>query len=141
VTGNRQRIAPGIRGFALALALAGAGAALVVLLGGPEVQVGILRGLGDLGADPVDGVLAALTLVAQVLVAYLLLTVLLATAGRIPGFIGRVFRVLFRMVAVPVVRRAVEGALGGALVVGMALGPAPAWFSGSMQHLSDQGLR
>ncbi len=111
------------RGMALIAALVLVGVALQALTGGPAVQVATLRGSTGIGADPVDAVIAALALGSQVLVGYLLVMVALATVGTLPGLVGRAAGALLRQVSPVSLRRALEGLVGGALMVGVAFGP------------------
>jgi hypothetical protein len=115
-----------LRGGALLAGLLGTGAGLVWLVGAPATLVGTLAGAGDLGADPVEVVLAAMTLLAEGLTAYLLVVVTLAVAGQLPGLFGQLAEAALRTIGLPAVRRAVEAALGGVLAIGLLAGPVAA---------------
>ena len=89
---------------AVAVGLALSEGVLFGQLGPPAPQLRMLRHLGDAWADPVAGVLAVLTLLAELLVAYLLVVVVLRWLSVVPGRIGRLAtRVAF--MATPVVAR------------------------------------
>jgi hypothetical protein len=126
MTAAQLRARRALRGSALLAGLLGIGAALVWLVGAPATLVGTLAKAGDLGADPVEVVLAALTLVAEGLTAYLLVVVALAVAGQLPGLLGQLAEAALRTVGLPAVRRAVEAALGGVLAIGLLAGPVAA---------------
>ena len=123
MTAAQLRTRRALRGGALLAGLLGTGAALIGLVGAPASLVATLAGAGDLGADPVEVVLAALSLLAEGLTAYLLVIVALAVAAQLPGLLGQVAGAGVRMIGLPVVRRAVEAALGGVLAVGLLAGP------------------
>jgi hypothetical protein len=112
-----------LRGLLLLGLLIGLGAGLLALVGTPPALVGTLAGAGDLDADPVGVVLAALGLLAELLAAYLVVVVFLATAGQLPGLVGRLAGRALRRVGAPMIRRSLEVALGGVLAVGLVTGP------------------
>ena len=102
-------------------------ALLVLLLSAPAPSdaVAQLRGAAT-APDPLGPVVAAVALGAWVLVGWLLLTAGLLLAARTPGTAGRLATLLVRRVAPCAVRRALELALGVAVTVGTAAGPAAA---------------
>jgi hypothetical protein len=123
MTGGQARARRALRGLLLLGGLLALGLALLALVGTPAALLDTVAGAGDLGADPVEVVLAALGLLAELLTAYLVVVVGLATAGQLPGLLGQLADRAFRLVGVPVVRRSLEAALGGVLAVGLLAGP------------------
>ncbi len=100
-------------------------AALLLLAAAPSPQTA-LRQLHDAGpADPTAPVVAASTLAAWGLAAWLTATVLLTVAGSLPGLVGTTCAAVSRRIAPTAVRRTVEVALGLTVAVGV-LGAAPA---------------
>lgn len=99
-------------------------AALLLLAAAPSPQ-SALRQLHDAGPDPTAPVVAASTLAAWGLAAWLTATVLLILAASLPGLAGTACAALSRRIAPTAVRRAVEVTLGLTVAVS-ALGIAPA---------------
>jgi hypothetical protein len=115
------------RRFMMALALLVAMVVLEVLLlgiaGAPSGHLRVLAGLTNPLAEPLDGVLAALALTAQVLAAYLAMALTLRTLTQLPGLVGRVADSAERALTLPAVRRVLDVLLGGALIAQLALTP------------------
>jgi hypothetical protein len=112
------------------LPLVGAGVALlelalVGLAGAPARQLEVLRGLGEVGADPLASLLALLALAAEGLAAYLLLVVVLRAVALLPGAAGRLAGGATLLVAPATVRRALDVLVGGALLAQSTLAPLP----------------
>jgi resuscitation-promoting factor RpfA len=105
---------------------AGLAWAINLAVGDVPSQLAAIRDADDLVTDPVDVVLAMLAIVAEALSAYLFLLALLAAAAALPGALGRQGANALRRIALPVLRRSLEAALGGVLLVHLALGPAGA---------------
>jgi resuscitation-promoting factor RpfA len=122
MTGGQARVRRAMRGLLLLGGLLALGLALLALVGTPPALLDTVASAGDLGADPVEVVLAALGLLAELLTAYLVVVVGLATAGQL-GLLGQRADRAFRLVGVPIVRRSLEAALGGVLAVGLLAGP------------------
>jgi hypothetical protein len=80
--------------------------ALVSLAGAPARQLEVLRGLGEVDADPLTSLLALLALAAEGLAAYLLLVVVLRAVALLPGGAGRLAGGATLLVAPATVRRA-----------------------------------
>jgi hypothetical protein len=99
--------------------------ALVGLAGAPARQLEVLRGLGEVGADPLASLLALLALAAEGLAAYLLLVVALRAVALLPGAVGRLAGGATLLVAPATVRRALDALVGGALLAQSALAPLP----------------
>jgi hypothetical protein len=99
--------------------------ALVGLAGAPARQLEVLRGLGEVGADPLASLLALLALAAEGLAAYLLLVVALRAVALLPGAAGRLAGGATLLVAPATVRRALDVLVGGALLAQSTLAPLP----------------
>jgi LysM domain len=99
--------------------------ALVGLAGAPARQLEVLRGLGEVGADPLASLLALLALAAEGLAAYLLLVVVLRAVALLPGAAGRLAGGATLLVAPATVRRALDVLVGGALLAQSTLAPLP----------------
>ena len=105
---------------------AGAVAAAVLLaLAAPDPATALRRLQTGTAADPTAPLVAVLALVAQLLVVWLAVVVLLTLAAHLPGLPGRACARVARRVAPAAVRRAVEVALGVAVTVGV-MGAVPA---------------
>jgi hypothetical protein len=112
------------------LPAAAAGLVLVerVLVDAVGSPVALLRDLGDLGrspADPVASVLAVVALMAEALIAYVLVVVLLHSLCLLPGFIGRLAGRLMSLVTPAVVQRLLDLLVGGALLAQATLATGP----------------
>jgi hypothetical protein len=99
--------------------------ALVGLAGAPARQLEVLRGLGEVGADPLASMLALLALATEGLAAYLLLVVILRAVALLPGAAGRLAGGATLLVAPATVRRALDVLVGGALLAQSTLAPLP----------------
>jgi hypothetical protein len=94
-------------------------------LGSP---VTLLRVLGDLGrpwADPVASVLALIAFMAETLVAYGLVVLVLHSLCMLPGFLGRLGGRLMSLVTPVVVRRLLDLLVGGALLAQLTVAATP----------------
>jgi hypothetical protein len=112
------------------LPLATAGPVLVerVLMDEVGSPVALLRALGDLGrswADPVASVLALIALLAETVVTYGLVVLLLHSLCMLPGFVGRVAGRLVSLVTPTVVQRLLDLLVGGALLAQATLAATP----------------
>ena len=101
-------------------------AALLLLLAAPTPAEAVraLRSTGT-ATDPIEPLVALLSLVAWALAAWLALTVLVTAGAHLPGLAGRVLGALSDLLAPAAVRRTVEVALGLTVAVGV-LGASPA---------------
>ena len=111
---------PGRRRWAWPVATA-TGLVLVglVLLGEVGSPVGLLRALGDLGdpwADPVAAMISLLALLAETLVAYILVVLALRSLCLLPGSFGWVAGRITPLVTPVVVRRLLDLLVGGTLL-------------------------
>jgi hypothetical protein len=103
------------------LPLAAAGLLLVeqVLMDEVGSAVALLRALGDLArswVDPVASALALVALLAETVVAYGLVVLLLHLLCVLPGFVGRVVGRLMSLVTGAVVQHLLDLLVGGALL-------------------------
>jgi hypothetical protein len=89
---------------------------LVGLAGTPAAQFGALRQAGLIAGDPVAPTLAILALVAEALVGYLLVVLVLESLGLLPGSVGRFTRRTVELVSPGVVRKLLDLLVGGALL-------------------------
>jgi hypothetical protein len=90
-----------------------------VLVGEVGSPVRLLRALGDLGgpwADPVAAMISLLALLAETLVAYILVALALRALCLLPGSVGRVAWRVTLLVTPVVVRRLLDLLVGGALL-------------------------
>jgi resuscitation-promoting factor RpfA len=115
-----------LRGLGLTVLPAAVVLALFQLLGSPAAQLAVLRSANEPTADPITVLLAAMTLGAELVGFYLVAVVALRLAAWLPGAPGRLAGRWSRMLTVPIVRRALDAALGGILLTQVALGPAAA---------------
>ena len=106
-----------LRGLLLALLLGGLEAALVRVVGGPHQLLIILGGAAGPDADPVAVVLALLGLLAELLGGYLLVGLTLRLLASLPGVAGRAAGRASRLLTVPAVRRTLDAAIAGVLLV------------------------
>jgi resuscitation-promoting factor RpfA len=114
------------RGVHLLGGLACLEVALVRVAGPVAAQVRALGGLGDRVVEPVAGLLVVLALAAELLAGYLLLVVAVRLAAWLPGVPGALAARGARLVAPPLLRRALDGLLGGVLLAQAVLAPAAA---------------
>jgi hypothetical protein len=99
--------------------------ALVAAVGTPVAQAQALRSLGSGPVDPVAPLLAALALLAQVLVGYVLAMLVLRSLCALPGSVGRLAR-RAALVASPVMaRRLLDLLVGGTLLAQATLATMP----------------
>jgi resuscitation-promoting factor RpfA len=115
--------------------------AAVLLAGLVALEAGILRLVGpvsdqvrtlgrvvaDPAVEPVSGFLDLLAVVTELVAAYLAVVLVLRMLARLPGALGRLACGGLRRLALPVVRRALDGLVGGALLAQVTLSPAQAW--------------
>ena len=100
-------------------------AAVLLALAAPDPVTALHRLQTGTAADPTAPLVAVLALVAQLLVVWLAVVVLLTLAAHLPGLPGRACALVARRVAPAAVRRAVEVSLGVAVTVGV-MGAVPA---------------
>jgi resuscitation-promoting factor RpfA len=101
---------------------------LVGEVGSPTGLVRTLLGLADPWADPIISMLALMTLIAEVVVGYLLLLLALRSLGTLPGLTGRLARRSTFAVTPALIQRLVDLLVGGALLVQVSVavpGPSP----------------
>jgi nucleoid-associated protein YgaU len=115
-------------------------AILVAQSGPPATPLETLRHLGDAWADPVAGVLAAMTLLAELLVAYLLVVVALRWLSVVPGSIGRLASRVVLLATPLVVRRTLDLLVGGTLLAQATVAIAPATAVGPRGDLASPAL-
>jgi hypothetical protein len=115
-----------LRGLGLTVLPAAVVLALFQLQGSPAAQLAVLRSANELTADPITVLLAAMTLGAEFVGFYLVAVVALRLAAWLPGAPGRLAGRWSRMLTVPIIRRALDAALGGILLTQVALGPTAA---------------
>jgi hypothetical protein len=99
--------------------------ALLDRMGSP---VTLLRALGDLGqtwTDPVAAVLAVMALMAETLVGYVLVVLVLGSMGTLPGSMGRLTARLTSLITPVAVRRLLDLLVGSALLAQTALAVPP----------------
>jgi LysM domain len=94
---------------------------LVGEVGSPTMLIETLRDLGEPWADPVASVIALMGLVAEALVGYLLLLLVLRSLGALPGTMGLLARRVTVAMTPVVVRRLVEALVGSTLLVQVTL--------------------
>jgi hypothetical protein len=90
--------------------------ALVGEVGSPTALLRALPGLGDAWADPVVPVLALMALVAETLIGYVLVALVLRWSCGLPGALGRVAGRTELLVTTATTRRALDLLVGGALL-------------------------
>jgi LysM domain len=101
---------------------------LVGQVGSPTGLVRTLLGLGDPSADPVISMLGLMTLIAEVMVGYLLLVLALRSLATLPGSLGYLARRSTFAVTPAAIRRLADLLVGGALLVQVSVvapGPSP----------------
>jgi LysM domain len=99
--------------------------ALLDRMGSP---VTLLRALGDLGqawTDPVAAVLAVMALMAETLVGYVLVVLVLGSMGTLPGSMGRLTARLTSLITPVAVLRLLDLLVGSALLAQTALAVPP----------------
>jgi nucleoid-associated protein YgaU len=113
-----------LRGLLLASVVVLLEIALMRYAGSPTELLATLGHATAPSADPVAVILAAMAAAAELVGGYLLVTVLLRMAAALPGLAGALARQASDLVTLPLVRRALDGAIGGALLLQVAVGPA-----------------
>jgi len=109
-------------------------------VGTPATQLRVLRQLGDAWADPVASVLALLALLAETLVAYLLVVLLLRSLSVLPGTLGRLASRVALLVTPGLVRRALDLLVGGTLLAQTTLAVVPVTRPGNQSQLSHTAM-
>jgi hypothetical protein len=99
--------------------------ALTDVMGSPVALLRALGGLRHYWADPVASVLALMALLAQALVAYGLVVLLLQSVSGLPGSVGRLAGRVMSLVTPVAVRRLLDVLVGGALLAQVALATTP----------------
>jgi LysM domain len=99
--------------------------ALADVMGSPVALLRALGGLRHSWADPVAALLALMALLAQALVAYGLVVLLLQSLCGLPGSMGRLAGRLMSLVTPATVRRLLDVLVGGALLAQVALATTP----------------
>jgi resuscitation-promoting factor RpfA len=99
--------------------------ALVGEVGSPTALLRALPGLGDAWADPVVPVLALMALVAETLIGYVLVALVLRWSCGLPGALGRVAGRTELLLTTAMTRRALDLLVGGALLAQATLAAAP----------------
>jgi hypothetical protein len=94
-------------------------------LGSPVTLLGVLGDLGRPWADPVVSALALIAFMAETLVAYGLVVLLLHSLCMLPGFLGRLGGRLMSLVTPVVVRRLLDLLVGGALLAQLTVATTP----------------
>lgn len=97
--------------------------ALMRYAGSPGQHLATLQKASAPSADPVAVILAAMAAAAELIALYLLVTVVLRLAAELPGLAGVLARQASDLVTLPLVRRALDGAIGGALLLQVAVAP------------------
>src|SRR6266498_2553219 len=124
-----------LRGLCLAVVLGALEASLIRLIGSPDHLLAVLRQAPTPGAEPVTTVLAFLTAAVELLALYLLVSLGLHLVATLPGVAGRLAGRASSALTLPLLRRALDTAIGGVLIVQAAMGPAvsaPAAFAAPM---------
>ena len=112
---------------------------LVAVVGTPIEQVRELRQLGRVPADPVAPVIALLAFVAEALVGYLLLLLVLWSLSLLPGFLGRLTGRAMLLASPTMLHRLLDLLVGGALLAQATLAAPPISGDGgslALQHMS-----
>jgi LysM domain len=99
--------------------------ALVAAVGTPVAQVRALRSLGHGPVDPVTPLLAALALVTEALVGYVLVLLVLRSLCALPGPVGRLAGRAALVTSPVVVRRLLDLLVGGTLLVQATVATMP----------------
>jgi hypothetical protein len=90
--------------------------ALVAAVGTPVAQLQALRSLGDGPVDPVAPLLAALALLAEALIGYVLAMLVLRSLSALPGSVGRLAGRAALAVTPVMARRLLDLLVGGTLL-------------------------
>ena len=98
---------------------------LVAAMGTPTVQLRAVRDLGLSPTDPVTPLLMVLAMLAEVLIGYVLVALVLRTLSLVPGSLGRLAGRVAFLVSPGVVRRALDLLVGGALLAQTTLTALP----------------
>jgi hypothetical protein len=104
--------------------------ALVAGVGTPVAQLRALRSLGDGPVDPVAPLLAALALLAEALIGYVLAMLVLRSLCALPGSVGRLASGAALLASPVVVRRLLDVLVGGTLLAQATLATMPELPSG-----------
>ncbi len=123
-----------MRGVALLVALACLEVGVPRLVGPVAEQVRVVGRLGDPTLEPAGAFLVLLAAATELVAAYLAVVVCLRMLAWLPGTLGRLAAGGIRMLTVPAVRQAVDGLLGGVLVVQLGLSPV-------VVHADPEGTR
>jgi hypothetical protein len=113
-----------LRAAGLLAGLVALEAGILRLVGPAPDQVRALGRVGDPAVEPVSGFLDLLALVTELVAAYLAVVVVLRMLARLPGALGRLASGGLRRLTLPVVRRVLDGLVGGALLAQVTLSPA-----------------
>jgi resuscitation-promoting factor RpfA len=119
--GSRWALAPAVGAGLVTLQ-----SRIVAELGAPTVQLRALSHLGEAWADPLASMLALMAMLAEVLIGYLLLVLVLRSIAVLPGAVGRLAARLAFVATPRVVRRGVDLLVGGALLTQATLAVLPA---------------
>jgi resuscitation-promoting factor RpfA len=101
------------------------GRALVAAVGTPVAQARTLRSLGHGPVDPVAPLLAALALLAEALIGYVLVMLVLRSLGALPGSVGRLASRAALLASPVLVRRLLDLLVGGTLLAQATLATMP----------------
>jgi hypothetical protein len=112
-----------LRAAGLLAGLVALEAGILRLVGPAPDQVRALGRVGDPAVEPVSGFLDLLALVTELVAAYLAVVVVLRMLARLPGALGRLASGGLRRLTLPVVRRVLDGLVGGALLAQVTLSP------------------
>jgi nucleoid-associated protein YgaU len=104
--------------------------ALVAAVGTPVAQAHALRSLGKGPVDPVAPLLAALALLAEALIAYVLAMLVLRSLCALPGWVGRLAGRAALVASPVIVRRLLDVLVGGTLLAQATLATVPELPSG-----------
>ena len=99
--------------------------ALVGEVGSPTTLLRALPGHGDAWADPVVPVLALMALVAETLIGYVLVVLVLRWSCGLPGALGRVAGRMALLLTPAMTRRALDLLVGGTLLAQSTLAATP----------------
>jgi hypothetical protein len=113
------------RSPAVAAVLVAVERALVGGVGSPATLLGALPGHGDAWADPVVPVLALMALVAETLIGYVLVMLVLRWSCALPGALGRVAGRTELLLTPAMTRRALDLLVGGTLLAQATLAATP----------------
>jgi hypothetical protein len=99
--------------------------ALVAAMGTPVAQLQALRSLGDGPVDPVAPLLAALALLAEALIGFVLAMLVLRSLSALPGSVGRLAGRVALTVTPVMARRLLDLLVGGTLLAQATLATMP----------------